>query len=468
MSAALKHLMRLGTHGEKKYFKDFKNNYDAIIINANMIAHTVNSMSTFLGCELSKPFIIDPQTYAFQSYTHLLQQTTKNIKDSSDAKLKKSFQSLIDKYGIFLKDVIVNQKRSIKSSDFIGDENSHNLENLCKNVLDYQQNTITAETTANSEYSEYIQYELENCNGDNSLILKPEFLIAPYFYMTRNTYKSWLDINIASINKSKQIVQSETKVYAQIVMDKDILLDSEKIDELCSKYKNSMADGFLIWLDKFDEKDVSDLYLCKFIEFLRNLKTIEKPIYQIYGSYFSIILTKNILSGVCHGMEYGENRDVYPVGGGVPVSKFYYPVLHKRLLYRDALDVLLRMDFLKDKNTYFSNVCSCQNCHEIINIPIEDFSKYGDVNSTTFKRKSGNRESTVTMDYPTTDAKDLCLRHYLYNKVHEFKHVETHSYIECAGELYDAYNQYYDLLGDNIDYLNTWHNIVLGLDTLEK
>ena len=251
-------------------------------------------------------------------------------------------------------------------------------------------------------------------------------------------------------------------------MDKDILLDSEKIDELCSKYKNSMADGFLIWLDKFDEKDVSDLYLCKFIEFLRNLKTIEKPIYQIYGSYFSIILTKNILSGVCHGMEYGENRDVYPVGGGVPVSKFYYPVLHKRLLYRDALDVLLRMDFLKDKNTYFSNVCSCQNCHEIINIPIEDFSKYGDVNSTTFKRKSGNRESTVTMDYPTTDAKDLCLRHYLYNKVHEFKHVETHSYIECAGELYDAYNQYYDLLGDNIDYLNTWHNIVLGLDTLEK
>ena len=203
MSAALKHLMRLGTHGEKKYFKDFKNNYDAIIINANMIAHTVNSMSTFLGCELSKPFIIDPQTYAFQSYTHLLQQTTKNIKDSSDAKLKKSFQSLIDKYGIFLKDVIVNQKRSIKSSDFIGDENSHNLENLCKNVLDYQQNTITAETTANSEYSEYIQYELENCNGDNSLILKPEFLIAPYFYMTRNTYKSWLDINIASINLSK-------------------------------------------------------------------------------------------------------------------------------------------------------------------------------------------------------------------------------------------------------------------------
>ena len=134
MPTTLKHLMRLGTHGEKKYFKDFKSNYDAIIINANMIAHTVNSMSTFLGCELSKPFIIDPQTYAFQSYTHLLQQN-KNKKNLSDAKLKKSFQSLINKYGEFLNDIIVNQKRSIKSSDFVGDKNSSNLENLCQNVL---------------------------------------------------------------------------------------------------------------------------------------------------------------------------------------------------------------------------------------------------------------------------------------------------------------------------------------------
>lgn len=298
MPTTLKHLMRLGTHGEKKYFKDFKSNYDAIIINANMIAHTVNSMSTFLGCELSKPFIIDPQTYAFQSYTHLLQQN-KNKKNLSDAKLKKSFQSLINKYGEFLNNIIVNQKRSIKSSDFVGDKNSSNLENLCQNVLAYQQNTITSETTTNSEYSEYIQYELENCSENNSLALKPEFLIAPYFYMTRNTYKSWIDINIESINKSKQIVQSQSEVYAQIVMDKDILLDSEKIDDLCLKYKNSAADGFLIWLDKFDEKDVSDLYLDNFIQFLKNLKAIKKPIYQIYGSYFSIILTKDILSGVC-------------------------------------------------------------------------------------------------------------------------------------------------------------------------
>lgn len=461
MSSQLKHLMRFGTHSEKKYFKDFKNNYDALIINANMIAHTTNSMSTFLGCELSKPFIIDPQTYAFQSYAHLLQQN-KNKKNESDVKLKKSFHALIENYGDFLNEIIVNQKRSIKSSDFIGEDNKLHLSAFCKNVIEYQLYTISKETITNSEYGEYIEYEMENSNC--SLTLRPTFLIAPYFYMTQNTYNNWIDININAINTSKNLVDENQQVYAQIVIDKDILLDDTKIQDLCTKYTSSNADGYLIWLDKFDEKEVSDIYLDKFITFLKCLKTSNKPIYQLYGSYFSIILTKNIISGVCHGMEYGETRDVYPVGGGIPVSKFYYPALHKRLSYRDALDVLLRMDYLKDKKTYFENVCSCTNCHEIINIPIDDFSKYGDVNSTTFKRKAGNRESTVTMDYPTTDAKDLCLRHYLFNKINEFKYVENYSYSQFVEDLNCAYNTYYDILGDNIDYLTTWSKILSTLD----
>ena len=330
---------------------------------------------------------------------------------------------------------------------------------MCENVINYQLNTIVSETTTNSEYSEYIQYEMDSCSNSSSLALKPAFLIAPYFYMTRNTYNDWINTNINSINISKSFA-SDLPIYAQIVIEKDLLLDDAKIDDLCINYTNSNATGFLIWLDKFDEKGVSDIYLERFVRFLKKLKESGKPIYQIYGSYFSIILTKDVLTGVCHGMEYGENRDVFPVGGGVPVSKFYYPSLHKRLLYRDALDVLIRMNYLEAKDVYFSNVCNCKNCNEIINIPSEDFSKYGDVNSTTFKRKSGNRESTVTMDYPTTDAKDLCLRHYLYNKNNEFEYVANHSYEECCTSILSAYEKYYDILGDNIDYLRSWNSVL--------
>ena len=123
----------------------------------------------------------------------------------------------------------------------------------------------------------------------------------------------------------------------------------------------------------------------------------------------------------------------------------------------------MRMGYLKDTETYFSNVCKCKNCLDIIKIPIEDFSKYGDVNSTTFKRKTGSRETSVTMDYPTTDAKDLCLRHYLYNKISEFEYINNHNFSEIAESLILSYNQYYDVLGDSIDYLNTWNNIISTL-----
>lgn len=457
MPSELKHIMRLGTHSEKKYFKEFKTYYDALIINANMVAHTTNSMSTFLGCELSKPFIIDPQTYAFQSYGHLLQQ---NKSKNSVVTLKKSFMTLIENYGTLIQNIICEQKRSLKSSDFELDTSDSILRDFCSNVLKYQSETILQETSTNSEYSEYINYEIED--SKNTLELKPIFLIAPYFYMTENTYNNWIDININSINISKTI-RNDEQVYAQIVIDKDILLNDEIVKDLSNRYVNCSADGFMIWLDKFDEREVSGVYLKKFIDLINCLKETQKPIYQIYGSYFSIILTKNLLSGVCHGMEYGENRDVFPVGGGIPVSKFYYPALHKRLLYRDALDVLMRMEYLKDAETYFSNVCKCKNCLEIIKIPIEDFSKYGDVNSTTFKRKTGSRETSVTMDYPTTDAKDLCLRHYLYNKISEFDYIDSHSYTEISNNLMSSYNQYYDVLGDSIDYLNTWNNITSSL-----
>ena len=173
MPSELKHIMRLGTHSEKKYFKEFKTYYDALIINANMVAHTTNSMSTFLGCELSKPFIIDPQTYAFQSYGHLLQQ---NKSKNSVVTLKKSFMTLIENYGTLIQNIICEQKRSLKSSDFELDTSDSILRDFCSNVLKYQSETILQETSTNSEYSEYINYEIED--SKNTLELKSIFLSA--------------------------------------------------------------------------------------------------------------------------------------------------------------------------------------------------------------------------------------------------------------------------------------------------
>ena len=110
---------------------------------------------------------------------------------------------------------------------------------------------------------------------------------------------------------------------------------------------------------------------------------------------------------------------------------------------------------------YFSNVCDCKTCKQVINDnPEIDFSAYGDFNSTTFKRKAGNREYSVTMDYPTTEAKDLCLKHYLFNKTVEYEYVNTKNWQELIQQLLEAHNNSCDILGDDVDYLLTWANVI--------
>ena len=450
-----KHLIRMGTNSEKKYCRDFQNQYDAIVINANILAHTTSSMSSFLGCELSKDFLIDPQTYAFQSYGNLL-QSSKSEKTSTN--VKKSISSMLTSYGEKIKNIIEVEKRSILYNDFLGKSGEIFLHELSENVINFQLNTIQNQSLENSEYGEYIQYELSS--NTQTVNLKPFALIPPYFYMTENTVDNWIPHNTKAIKYCKEKFQGES-IYAQIVINKEILLNNLILDKIVNEYSLTNADGYFIWIDGFDEKNIGQTYLNNFIYLLKNLNKNNKPIYQIYGSYFSIMLTKSYLSGTCHGMEYGEDREVFPVGGGIPVSKFYMPDLHKRLLYRDALKFLLAKGYLINKETYFSNVCNCKTCKQVINNnPEIDFSAFGDFNSTTFKRKAGNKEYSVTMDYPTTEAKDLCLKHYLYNKTKEYEYVSSNSWQDLIQQLKEAHTNSCKILGDDVDYLLTWANVI--------
>lgn len=449
----IQHLVRLGTHSEKKYLKKFKDTYDAVVINANILAHAVNAMSSFLGCELMRKFLIDPQTYAFQSRVNLLQDNKEDV--------KKSIKKLIDLYGEKLSNIIINDKRSVRLSDFEGENGAAFLSELCENVINFQKNTIKNETTNNSDYSEYLEYLFEEqdnteCRPD---ALEPFGLIAPYFYMKESSYPSWLDINIKAIDESKK--HSTNGIYAQIVFEKELLLNKEACNIISEKYIAANCEGYFLWIDSFDEKGVSSAYLNNFMDILKKFRDGNKKVYHIYGSYFSIMLTGlGFLEGTCHGMEYGETREVFPVGGGIPSSKFYLPKIHRRLLYRNALELLKdKKQYFASKSVYFQNVCSCPKCQELIENPENDFIKYGISNSTTFTR---NKQS-VTMSYPTTEAKENCLEHYLYVKHNEYTKVLSKRAEVLIEELQSSLNEYEEdinEIGEDIEYLNIWKKVI--------
>ena len=64
------------------------------------------------------------------------------------------------------------------------------------------------------------------------------------------------------------------------------------------------------------------------------------------------------------------------------------------------------------------------------------------------------------MSYPTTEAKELCLRHYLYNKAKEYIFIKEHSIDEIMEQLKQAKAILEEKLGIEILYLSSWIRVL--------
>ena len=86
--------------------------------------------------------------------------------------------------------------------------------------------------------------------------------------------------------------------------------------------------------------------------------------------FFSILSAGELggqsMTGVAHGPEFGEYRSVVPVGGGIPIPKYYMRELHIRMMYESALRLIENMGWRSDAETYYKNVCGCKECRDVI------------------------------------------------------------------------------------------------------
>ncbi|HUS49624.1 MAG TPA: hypothetical protein VMZ91_05630 [Candidatus Paceibacterota bacterium] len=418
----MKHFLRYGTNAGQKYFHTdgLDSLYDAVVINANMIAFSPAALANFVVKKTTnKPFFIDPITHAFQHNQSF-------ICDKSGSKIKKSISKLIDAYGEDLKNIVCKESEKdylSKKRLYPSDINSRFIKSFTQNVLDFQKNVSKEKKV--DEYKDYIDFaNQEDPSLELETRLEPEFLVAPYFYLDD---LAWLDNNIGMIEEAKKI-EYEKDIFAQIVIDKTIIEkaamgDDVHFNKIIKSYQECSADGFLVWIDDYSEHHEITENLNKYVEFLKGIKNgTNKKIYSLYGSYFSIMLTHpkiGVLDGVCHGLEYGEARAVVPVGGGIPTAKYYFYPLHKRI------DEAEMFNFLTSEivSNFCQDICDCTVCKTIMKN--EDYIKrfnenFGNTEESRIKMRNGG---FITRHYPSTKTKDNSLRHYLLMKYKEFNNV---------------------------------------------
>jgi hypothetical protein len=152
--------------------------------------------------------------------------------------------------------------------------------------------------------------------------------------------------------------------------------------------------------------------------------------------------------GVAQSVGYGEARPITPVGGGLPVNKYYFPPLHARLSLSEVISILSSKGyFSKDKavasEEFYQYICSCKQCRDIIGRNIDNFRKYNE--SSDYTMRNG-----IKRNRPTTDASLIAAMHFMFSKVDEWNDVESKSFDVLKNDLIKGYSEYYPALSNHM------------------
>ncbi|MCK4874064.1 MAG: hypothetical protein KAS72_15180 [Phycisphaerales bacterium] len=398
---SLDHWMMFGTFAQQDVFTyPSKNTYKGVVINANMATHAPAGLAAFLHEKTADAtYIIDPLTHAFQ---HDPRSVT-----NPKGETKSSVQSLAVAYGEPVESVVGDHPL------LPDDLHDNGL------VAEFAERCVTFQTDHLASYMD--ETDASKYFDEDERQKPPYAVVAPYFFISETTIDAWLEVNTRCIEHARNACGSGQKLFASVVIDQGVLEDGALRTRIIDAYTASSVDGFLVWVDDLDEQTASGNELRALVDLAKRLRGADGvEVINLHGGFFSIMagseLGNHAFSGVTHGPEFGEYRSVVPVGGGIPIARYYIPQLHARIRYRDAARMFKEMEWLTSSTAFHKNVCDCEMCKGTLDGDAANFRRFGDSNAKTMRRRHG----LVRIDFPTSDARNRCLRHYLQRKKREY------------------------------------------------
>lgn len=439
---SIDHWMMFSTFAEQDFFAyPTPDTYQGVIINANMAAYAPAGMAAFLleKTAAKTKYVVDPLTHAFQHDPGLI--------SNAEGEPKKSIKSLAEAYGDPIKEIV--GKRPLLPQD-LADEGM--LKSLVQQCVSYQVDHLSS-YIKKSDAAKYLDED------DQSVA--PYAVVAPYFYVTETTLDQWLSVNVRAAELAVA-EEAAGKRFAAVVVSQGVAVDEDARKKLCDALSEVPLDGFLVWIDNLDELSASGAELRGLKDLCGRLRSGGKrEVINIHGGYFSILaagpLGDHSLSGVAHGPEFGEFRSVVPVGGGIPISRYYIPDLHARVRYRDAVAMFRSKGWLESAESFHASVCDCDECLSTLDGDPANFGLFGEGTVKNVKRRHG----MVRIEFPTSEAKQRCLRHYLQRKKIEFVAASKAPKQVLLDHLKVGEDKYRDVAGlDGVAHLQLWRKVL--------
>ena len=166
--------------------------------------------------------------------------------------------------------------------------------------------------------------------------------------------KDWRIVNTQSIKLTIENKKPNEKIFAVIMIDKEMLPHNADIDEILLEYNIDGIDGYMIWCAALNENTAKKSELKQFQQFIKKLSEYKKPIHNMYGGLFSILLENIGMTGISHSICYGEYKDPFPIGSGGMITRFYQPNLHSKvpLARMEEIERALKLE-----------KCDCEYCN---------------------------------------------------------------------------------------------------------
>lgn len=438
-------ILRYNTGTDKKAFVQFKGFFDAAIFNATIVAYSGSSVADLISMH-SRRYIIDPQTHIFQQDVSAY---TTESKKTHMLSIKKSVAKYLDQMPPNLAEKILKSNQKPEPTLI-----AQNLDPLVECVYKFQTEYINT-FIQKKDYDKYLKFV--------NMGPRPKLVIAPYFMIksgeTYSETEMWMQYNRICLEKTIAYNRNENEeeIAAQLVLEKNALSEAF-IELVATTYDVEDFEYIFIWIDDFNSFEAQPVYNELFFKLICTLNQLGKKPIMAYGGYESIVLCNQSsparLYGVAQSVGYGEYRAITPVGGGMPVNKYYFLPTHYRMRFDDAARILVDHGYFSADKTekehaqdYFRNICDCGVCHEIVGEDINGFSAYNDSIAYTVKTRNG----PLSKNRPTTDAALIAALHFLNCKVFEWEYVETTEFSAVLDNLKDCYAQYQPKFSGRID-----------------
>jgi hypothetical protein len=403
--------VRLGSHSEKEYVEKTIKYFDGLIVGANLLQASPGATASLI-LKLRCPYLIDPMTYAFGTYVDPVSLKLRKDLDwiKSDQRVrgakkgvvkrdfKSSYRKLAEAFGTPFSSAL-NRKSAITADDFADEQT---LDDACRSVLNYQMQRL----------KDVFKEDPETAVFANNLP-DPSGLFAPYFYIEESSATDWVALN-QRLALSATKLSNGAPVHVVVCGYRNLVRDQSLSSQIFKNLIECKPAAVWLWFSRFDEHSAAKEDLLALRGWVERLAATTS-VFNMHGGFFSLALSKVGMSGIAHGVGYGEQKDVVPViGQSTPTVQYYVRSLHSKYSVPEINRCFSILNIKTDQD-FFSKICDCVVCKGIIDSTLETFSQFGEIHySTPTSRRAAQ----------TPAAAKRCRFHFLLNRLKEREYVK--------------------------------------------